>query len=244
MALVGHSTGDMAGRFTGVDTAFCEMLKTPMEKLVGAQILDMTAPDDRAANLALMHRIQQDGKPFTMVKRYLRSDGSRVWVHNDISLIRIGGGEPQYIATTRPLALSHDPGRMQDFLHAARLLYKSRRLRTRIFDHGLFTDPAWDALLAAYIAECEGCELRASAMWRDIGLAKVTGARWLKVLEEHDFVECEQRDDGVFDDCAVRLTINGQARLERHLRELFAWHDDRVKDSVGTASAPSSSDWQ
>jgi PAS domain S-box-containing protein len=234
MAPVGHSTGDMAGRFTGVDAAFCEMLKTPMERLVGARILDVTAPDHRETNLALMHKIQRDGKPFTMVKRYLRGDGSGVWVHNDISLIRISGGEAQYIATTRQLALSHDPGRMQDFLHGARLLYKSRRLRADIFGRNLFSDPAWDALLAAYVAECEGRELRASAMWRDIGLPRVTGARWLKVLEERDLVECEPRAGDYSDDCAVRLTIDGQARLERHIGELFAWHEGRVKQLADT----------
>lgn len=236
MALIGHSTADMAGRFTGVDAAFCEIVKMPMDRLLGMRVLDVTAPDHRDANVALMDKIQRDGKPFSIVKRYLRGDGSGVWVHNDISLIRIGG-EPHYIATTRQLALSHDPGRMQDFLHGARLLYKSRRLRNAIFDRTLFTDPAWDALLAAYVAECEGRELRASAMWHDIGIGPTTGARWLQVLEEHDFVECEPRGGAYSDDCAVRLTMNGQARLERHLRELFAWHEDRVRQLAAAGAA-------
>ena len=230
MAQVGHSTADMAGRFTGADVGLCEILKMPTEKLVGLQTVAVSGPESRDATLALMHKIQRDGKPFTIVKRGLRGDGSGIWIQNEVSLIHIAGSEPQFIATTRQLVPSHDPGRMQDFLHIAKLLYRSRRLRMRLFDLELFTDPAWDAVLAAYVAECEGQELRASAIWRDIGLIPALGARWLKVLELHDIIECEPCGKGYPADCAVRLTMNGQMRLERHLGELMAWQDGRLNE--------------
>ncbi|WP_332782431.1 PAS domain S-box protein [Sphingomonas sp. PB2P19] len=220
--MIGHSTGDMTGRFTGVDSAFCDIIGVPMDRLIGTRIIAVTAPESREDNQALLCQTRRDGRPFTIVKRYIRGDGSSVWVRNEVSLIRIVGAEPQYIATTHLLDATEDRSESGELLNVARLLYKSRRLRSEIFDRGLFTDPAWDVLLAAYVGEMEGRELTAGAMWEELGIAKPTGARWLKVLALGDFIECEpSRTSPV--DRAVRLTFRGQTRIERHLRELLAW---------------------
>lgn len=60
--------------------------------------LNLTSPEDLEASIDRMRRILE-GKlgPYTMERRYVRKDGSHVWVNLSVSLVRKPDGEPDYL---------------------------------------------------------------------------------------------------------------------------------------------------
>jgi PAS domain S-box-containing protein len=86
---------DMSGCIVRANQRFCQILGRELDALIGANLLDLTAPEDLAANIALVERAIEHGTPYTHEKRYLRPDGSPVWVSNAVSLLRGPDGTPQ-----------------------------------------------------------------------------------------------------------------------------------------------------
>src|SRR5882672_6126481 len=74
-------------RITLVNDRFCEILGRTREDLLTKRISDVTHPDDVPRSLELFHAAQRDARSYTMEKRYLRPDGSLVWVAIDVSAI-------------------------------------------------------------------------------------------------------------------------------------------------------------
>ncbi|WP_411290254.1 PAS domain-containing protein, partial [Sphingorhabdus sp.] len=93
----GFAQTDLSGRFTLVSDHFCTICGWDRSQLMGQTMLDITHPDDRVANLSLFEKLVADGTPFNIEKRYLRPDGSLVWVSNSVSLIRREDGRPQSV---------------------------------------------------------------------------------------------------------------------------------------------------
>lgn len=90
----GFAQVDLEGRFTLVNDRFCEIAGWSRDELMGMRMLDITHPDDRARNLPLFERAVAQGTPYAHEKRYIRKDGSIVWVNNTVSVIRRPDGEP------------------------------------------------------------------------------------------------------------------------------------------------------
>lgn len=90
----GFAQVDLEGRFTLVNDRFCEIAGWSRDELMGMRMLDITHPDDRARNLPLFERAVEQGTPYAHEKRYIRKDGSIVWVNNTVSVIRRPDGEP------------------------------------------------------------------------------------------------------------------------------------------------------
>jgi PAS domain S-box-containing protein len=93
-ATAGFAQVDLDGTFTLVNDRFCEIAGRSREALLTLNLLDITHPDDRPANLPKFERAVRDGTPYTHEKRYVRPDGSIVWVNNSVSVIRRPSGEP------------------------------------------------------------------------------------------------------------------------------------------------------
>lgn len=104
--ITGIAQTDLAGRFVLVNDFFCEFLGYPREELLKKTLFEVTHPDDIARNLGLFQECITEGTPFTIEKRYLRKDGSPVWVRNAVSLLRDADGRAQYI-----IAVSSDISR-------------------------------------------------------------------------------------------------------------------------------------
>jgi PAS domain S-box-containing protein len=64
----------------------------PAAELLTLSVSDITHPDDRESDAALRQRLVANGVPFFVEKRYLRPDGSEVWVSVDVSLMRSADG--------------------------------------------------------------------------------------------------------------------------------------------------------
>jgi PAS domain S-box-containing protein len=93
-ATAGFAQVDLSGRFTLVNDRFCAIAGRSREELLSLRMQDITHPDDLPANIVKFERAVTDGTAFAHEKRYVRPDGSIVWVNNSVSVIRRPSGEP------------------------------------------------------------------------------------------------------------------------------------------------------
>jgi PAS domain S-box-containing protein len=93
-ALVGVKQVDLEGRFTYVNDRFAEMVGYAPEELLGRSMQEITHPEDLPRNLPSFHETAAGGSPFIIEKRYVRKDGSHVWVSNTVGPLLDAAGEP------------------------------------------------------------------------------------------------------------------------------------------------------
>lgn len=97
-AAVGIAHVGPDGRWLRVNQRLCDILGYARDDLLQLTFQDITHPDDLAADFG---RVQQTlaGKlaTYAVEKRYLRKDGSIVWINQTASLVRGEDGEPQYL---------------------------------------------------------------------------------------------------------------------------------------------------
>lgn len=84
----GFAETDGHGRFTAVNDRYCEITGRTREELLTLRMEDITYDDDLPHNLRLFREAVTNGQHFSLKKRYVRPDGSLVWVRNSISAIR------------------------------------------------------------------------------------------------------------------------------------------------------------
>ncbi len=92
---VGIVQTDMNNRITYVNPAFCALLGRDAAELTTLRIPDLTHPDDVSSNMAAFDDMVRFSRPFAVEKRYLRADGSAVWVHNNVSFTLAPDGAKQ-----------------------------------------------------------------------------------------------------------------------------------------------------
>jgi two-component system CheB/CheR fusion protein len=91
-ATVGVAQTDLEGRIELANPRFCEIAGRTAAELAGRRMLDLTHPDDVAENGRLFTALLAGGPAFQIDKRYVRPDGSTVWVSNHVSLIHDDDG--------------------------------------------------------------------------------------------------------------------------------------------------------
>ncbi|MGN6798772.1 MAG: PAS domain S-box protein, partial [Gaiellaceae bacterium] len=90
MALVG-----IDGRFLEINRAFCDLLGYSAEEMTAQTFQHITHPDDLARDLEKVERTLADEfDSYQMEKRYIRADGSEVWVMLSVTLVRGADGTP------------------------------------------------------------------------------------------------------------------------------------------------------
>jgi len=75
-----------------------------------------------------------------------------------------------------------------DLSERAAALLKVRRLRNELFGRALFGEPAWDMLLALYVATGRGTRVTVSGI-AGSECPHTTGLRWLQALEAEQLVK-------------------------------------------------------
>jgi PAS domain S-box-containing protein len=96
-AAVGIAHVDLQGRFLRVNEKFCSILGYSREELLQKTSPAITHPDDRAASTDSLATLLRGESPLPgLEKRYLRKDGSLVWVELFGSLQRDAAGQPVY----------------------------------------------------------------------------------------------------------------------------------------------------
>jgi PAS domain S-box-containing protein len=94
--IAGIAETDLTGMFKMVNDRYCEMTGYARENLLNdMRMQDVTHVDDLLRNTELFMRLVADGTPFEIEKRYIRRDGSSLWVHNSVSAILDANGKPK-----------------------------------------------------------------------------------------------------------------------------------------------------
>ncbi|HET6178762.1 MAG TPA: PAS domain S-box protein, partial [Candidatus Sulfotelmatobacter sp.] len=116
---IGVALTDLNGRFLATNHVYQRMVGYTEEELRALSSLDLTHEDYREANWALVTELLEDKRrQFQMEKKYLRKDGSSIWVRNNISLVPGTETVPRFI-----MALSED---ITERKHAEEALQRSQ----------------------------------------------------------------------------------------------------------------------
>jgi len=92
-AALGIIETDTEDRFIAVNERICGILGYRRQQLLGLRVHDITAPEDRPRSDDLSARLHAgELDRYDYEKRYLRQDGSRLWVHVTVSAIRDATG--------------------------------------------------------------------------------------------------------------------------------------------------------
>jgi PAS domain S-box-containing protein len=95
-ATVGVARNSLDGRFLYVNPGFCQMLGYSAEELVQMTWQQITHPDDIDADVQYAKRVVAGEAPsYTLEKRYIRKDGSIVWVSLHGSIVKDDEDKPR-----------------------------------------------------------------------------------------------------------------------------------------------------
>ena len=92
---IAHVAAD--GSWLGVNRRLCEIIGYAKDELLAKTFQDITHPDDLEADLVHLQRMRDSGiDTYNREKRYLRKDGSAVWIRLTAGAVRKGDGTIDY----------------------------------------------------------------------------------------------------------------------------------------------------
>ncbi|CAI0781812.1 Probable diguanylate cyclase YdaM [Serratia proteamaculans] len=96
-AAVGMALVSLEGYWLRVNPRICEMLGYSERELLERTFQDITYREDLLTDLGLLKQLlAHEIDIYSMEKRYIRADGSRIWVQLTVSLNRLPNGEPHH----------------------------------------------------------------------------------------------------------------------------------------------------
>jgi PAS domain S-box-containing protein len=96
-AAVGIAHVGTDGSWLQVNDRLCQIVGHEREELLRLTFQDLTYPEDLHADLAFVRRVLAGEIPtFSMEKRYVRRDGSLIWINLTVSLVRDAAGAPMH----------------------------------------------------------------------------------------------------------------------------------------------------
>ena len=96
-ANAGMARYDAKGHIEFVNSRFCKMLGYKESELIGKTIRDITYVDDLETTTYALGRVLSKGEPAEIDKRYVRKDGSIVWVNVCDAPERDAAGKPKSV---------------------------------------------------------------------------------------------------------------------------------------------------
>jgi PAS domain S-box-containing protein len=213
MVEAGHVLIGTAGEFLSMDAAFCGIMRLSEDEMRGRLVLDVTAPADRMECATAIQQLRDTGRPFEITKRFMRDDGSLVWVKNTVS-ITIGEDRPGMIVATIEPVSPRDARGPALLLDMARLHINARRNRESVCDPMFFSDSGWDTILAIYVAEAEGRSIDTERLAGLLGKSIALTDRWITALLRANVLEIEYANPQADTTKAYRLTAATHAKLE------------------------------
>ena len=171
-AAAGVAQVDLSGKYVLVNERYCEIVGYPREELLGLRLHDITHEEDLPGNLELVGKLVNDGTSFQVEKRYVRKDGTIVWVNNSVAVIRDASGKPQSI-----LAVTFDITERKQAEDAVRE------------SEARFRNMADNAPVMIWITDTDGACTYLSQSWYDFtGQTPETGLGlgWVKAVHPED----------------------------------------------------------
>jgi two-component system, sensor histidine kinase and response regulator len=96
-AAVGIAHKDANGRLLRINQTFCDIIGYAREELIGKPFLDLTHPDDSLVERDMYAALLRGEVPsYSLEKRYIRKDGSLIWIDMNVSLQCDAAGRPIY----------------------------------------------------------------------------------------------------------------------------------------------------
>jgi two-component system CheB/CheR fusion protein len=182
-APVGIAQSTLEGELVLVNPHFSIVTGRSAQDLVGMQVRELIHPDDQAAAAALRAKLIETGEPVDIEKRYLRPDGSVVWVSNHLSLVRTGEGEPPLILkvvldiSERHRAAQHRELMLGELNHRVKNTLASVQSIARQTLSGTVTPETFhDMFLARLQALSSTHNLLAVDAWNGVGLRALVDA--------------------------------------------------------------------
>ena len=132
-AAIGAAQVGIDGRWLRVNRRLGEIVGYEPEELLQTTFQEITHPDDLEGDLAQVRRLLADElQTYTMEKRYLRKDGSFVWVNLTVSLVRDASGEPAYfIAVVEDISARKQTEEERDLLLVKEQLARAEAVEVR-----------------------------------------------------------------------------------------------------------------
>jgi len=97
LAASGIAHVSLDGRFMRVNRRLCTILGYGPDELIGRSVKDISHRDDRDVTDAERGRLRRgDVESTSFEKRYMKRDGTTVWVNLTVALVRNAKGEPQH----------------------------------------------------------------------------------------------------------------------------------------------------
>lgn len=142
-APIGMAVADLEGRFLDVNHALCAITGYARDELCGRTSASMTHPDDLKAEYAAMGTLLcGDVNSSVSEKRYLRPDGSAVWVACSLTLVCDVDGTPLHLLN-----------QTQDITDRRRFERELRRLADHDPLTGLFNRRRFEQEVDRHVAE-------------------------------------------------------------------------------------------
>jgi PAS domain S-box-containing protein len=94
-ATAGIIRSTVGGELTFVNQALCDMLGFTEEELVGMTIWQLTHVNEYEENKRLFDRLLERGMPFQIENRFIRRDGSNLWVNVSTAPVLDSVGRPR-----------------------------------------------------------------------------------------------------------------------------------------------------
>ena len=99
-AAVGMALVAPDGRWLQVNPKLCDIVGYSRDELAGMAFQDITHPDDLKADLDKVRQVLAgEGDSYIQEKRYIRKNGSAVWVNLTVALVRDVAGNPDYFVS-------------------------------------------------------------------------------------------------------------------------------------------------
>lgn len=157
-AAVGIVLANSSGQWVEVNQRFCDITGYTMVELLQLTFEDITHPDTLSSDIEAVRQLR-DGAiaQYQSEKRYIRKNGSQVWVHLTVSLCRDEAGMPSYF-----IGIIQDISQRKE----AELVAQGQQASLQHTLNLLATQPELDKFLEQVLITCtEQLHKRASTLW-------------------------------------------------------------------------------
>jgi PAS domain S-box-containing protein len=94
---VGIAQTDATGRFLRVNPQFCALVGRPVDELLRLGIESVIHPEDLPRNRELTAALMAGSRNLVIEQRYVRPDGSHIWVANSLSVAKDAAGSSLFL---------------------------------------------------------------------------------------------------------------------------------------------------